>query len=217
MARTTAANAAYPSVGHIPLRRELGDATGMGAERLIIDKVRIASASRDGTAFFAIEPLAAKNANQVAIQCDAEIGTLHADQMRLRNKLRSRATTRGCRRGMRRAGAGSGRTCWRRLRPRLDGALVLLLRWGHLPGFSIGVPAARLSGAFTPRMHQWLQTPRKGLSLPVSSQKIPEISPLFKCDSATLAFYGLKDGKITVNFFGWEQNRVVLEGAKPLR
>ena len=24
-------------------------------------------------------------------------------------------------------------TCGRRLRPRLDGALVLLLRWGHLP------------------------------------------------------------------------------------
>jgi len=35
MARTIAANAAYPSVGHI--RRELDDATGMGAERLIID------------------------------------------------------------------------------------------------------------------------------------------------------------------------------------
>ena len=44
-----------------------------------------------------------------------------------------------------------------------------------------------------------------------------EISPLFKCDSATRAFYGLKDGKITVNFSGWEQNRVVLKGAKPLR
>jgi hypothetical protein len=25
---------------------------------------------------------------------------------------------------------------------------------------------------------------------------------LFKCDSATRAFYGLKDGKITVNFSG---------------
>jgi hypothetical protein len=40
---------------------------------------------------------------------------------------------------------------------------------------------------------------------------------LFKCDGATWAFDGLKDGKITVNFSGWEQNRVVLEGAKPLR
>jgi hypothetical protein len=37
-----------------------------------------------------------------------------------------------------------------------------------------------------------------------------------RCSSAW-AFYGLKDGKITVNFSGWEQNRVVLEGAKPLR
>jgi GAF domain-containing protein len=34
-----------------------------------------------------IEPLAAKNANQIAVQCDAEIGTLHADQMRLRQAL----------------------------------------------------------------------------------------------------------------------------------
>jgi two-component system, NtrC family, sensor kinase len=34
-----------------------------------------------------IEPLAAKNANQVAINCDAAIGTLHADQMRLRQAL----------------------------------------------------------------------------------------------------------------------------------
>jgi hypothetical protein len=51
-ARTIAANAAYPSVGHIPLRRELDDATGMGAERLIIDgKARTASASRDALPF----------------------------------------------------------------------------------------------------------------------------------------------------------------------
>src|SRR6202048_2660650 len=34
-----------------------------------------------------IEPLAAKNANQVAVQCDAESGTMHADQMRLRQAL----------------------------------------------------------------------------------------------------------------------------------
>jgi hypothetical protein len=43
-AERIAANAAYPSVGHIPFRRELDDATGMGAERLIIDgKARTAS------------------------------------------------------------------------------------------------------------------------------------------------------------------------------
>jgi signal transduction histidine kinase len=34
-----------------------------------------------------IEPLAAKNANQVTVKCDGAIGTLHADQMRLRQAL----------------------------------------------------------------------------------------------------------------------------------
>ena len=34
-----------------------------------------------------IEPLATKNANQVAIKCDGAIGTLHADQMLLRQAL----------------------------------------------------------------------------------------------------------------------------------
>jgi signal transduction histidine kinase len=34
-----------------------------------------------------IEPLAAKNENRVAVNCDAAIGSLHADQMRLRQAL----------------------------------------------------------------------------------------------------------------------------------
>ena len=34
-----------------------------------------------------IEPLAVKNANQVVVHCDAAIGTLHGDQMRLRQAL----------------------------------------------------------------------------------------------------------------------------------
>jgi signal transduction histidine kinase len=34
-----------------------------------------------------IEPLAAKNSNKVAAHCDAGIGTMHADQMRLRQAL----------------------------------------------------------------------------------------------------------------------------------
>jgi signal transduction histidine kinase len=34
-----------------------------------------------------IEPLAAKNGNQVVVHCDAEIGVMHADQMRLRQAL----------------------------------------------------------------------------------------------------------------------------------
>jgi hypothetical protein len=50
----------------------------------------------------------------------------------------------------------------------------------------------------------------------VSPQKNTEISPLFRCDSSTRAFDGLKDGKITVNFSGWEQNRVVLKGRQSL-
>src|SRR3984893_13188931 len=34
-----------------------------------------------------IEPLAVKNGNQVAVHCDAAIGTMHADQMRLRQAM----------------------------------------------------------------------------------------------------------------------------------
>jgi signal transduction histidine kinase len=34
-----------------------------------------------------IEPLAAKNGNQVVVHCDAAIGTMHADQIRLRQVL----------------------------------------------------------------------------------------------------------------------------------
>ena len=34
-----------------------------------------------------IEPLAAKNGNQVAVHCDAALGVIHADQMRLRQAL----------------------------------------------------------------------------------------------------------------------------------
>jgi signal transduction histidine kinase len=34
-----------------------------------------------------IEPLAAKNSNKVAVQCNAKTGTMHADQMRLRQAL----------------------------------------------------------------------------------------------------------------------------------
>jgi signal transduction histidine kinase len=34
-----------------------------------------------------IEPLAAKNGNEIAVHCDPAIGTMHADQMRLRQAL----------------------------------------------------------------------------------------------------------------------------------
>jgi adenylate cyclase len=36
-----------------------------------------------------IEPLATKNANQIALSCDGAIGMLHADQMRLRGTTSS--------------------------------------------------------------------------------------------------------------------------------
>jgi signal transduction histidine kinase len=34
-----------------------------------------------------VEPLAAKNSNKVAVHCAADMGTMHADQMRLRQAL----------------------------------------------------------------------------------------------------------------------------------
>jgi signal transduction histidine kinase len=34
-----------------------------------------------------IQPLAAKNGNQIAVQCDSAIGMMHADQMRLRQAM----------------------------------------------------------------------------------------------------------------------------------
>jgi hypothetical protein len=42
----------------------------------------------------------------------------------------------------------------------------------------------------------------------VPTQKTREISPLFKCDSATLSFYASKGGKITVSFSGWDASKV---------
>jgi signal transduction histidine kinase len=64
-----------------------------------------------------IEPLAAKNANKVAANCDAAIGTLHADQMRLRQALlnlmsnANKFTERGTISIDARQGHESGRDC----------------------------------------------------------------------------------------------------------
>ena len=71
-------------------------------------------------------------------------------------------------------------------------------------GRPIGVPTARFP-------ERW-SNPKNWNFWTSAPQKNTEISPLFECDSATRAFYGLKNGKITVNFSGSEQNRVVLKG-----
>ena len=41
-----------------------------------------------------VEPLAAKNSNTVTVHCDAAIGTMHADQLRLRQAQRPRRKQR---------------------------------------------------------------------------------------------------------------------------
>jgi len=42
--------------------------------------------------------------------------------------------------------------------------------------------------------------------------KTPPITPLFKGDSAPLVFSANKDGKVSVNYAGWDAGKVVLEG-----
>jgi hypothetical protein len=39
----------------------------------------------------------------------------------------------------------------------------------------------------------------------------PFIPPLFKSDSAVLSFSATKDGKLNVNYQGWDAGKVVLE------
>ena len=50
------------------------------------------------------------------------------------------------------------------------------------------------------------------ISVPVTMSKTPPIPPLFKADTATLAFSASKDGKLTVNYQNWDSSKVVLEG-----
>jgi GAF domain-containing protein len=59
-----------------------------------------------------IEPLATKSGNQVSVRCDPKLGTLHADQMRLRQamlNLMSNANKFGARHHHSRCAAGPGR------------------------------------------------------------------------------------------------------------
>jgi signal transduction histidine kinase len=56
-----------------------------GRMELVLSSFALASLIADVVK--TIEPLAAKNANKVAVHCAADIGTMHADQMRLRQAL----------------------------------------------------------------------------------------------------------------------------------
>jgi hypothetical protein len=44
------------------------------------------------------------------------------------------------------------------------------------------------------------------------TKKSTPIPPLFKADSATLAFSATKDGKVSVSYQGLDDHRVVLKG-----
>jgi signal transduction histidine kinase len=71
----------------LALINDILDLSKIEAGRMELQLETFALASLIASVVKTIEPLAAKNANQVAVECDGAIGTLHADQMRLRQAL----------------------------------------------------------------------------------------------------------------------------------
>jgi signal transduction histidine kinase len=71
----------------LALINDILDLSKIEAGRMELNLETFALAPLIASVVKTIEPLAAKNANQVAVHCDAAIGTLHGDQMRLRQAL----------------------------------------------------------------------------------------------------------------------------------
>jgi two-component system, NtrC family, sensor kinase len=71
----------------LALINDILDLSKIEAGRMELQLEPFALAPLIGEVIKTIEPLAAKNANQIALHCDHAIGTLHADQMRLRQAL----------------------------------------------------------------------------------------------------------------------------------
>jgi len=71
----------------LALINDILDLSKIEAGRMELNLETFALAPLIDGVFKTIEPLAAKNANRVAVNCDGAIGTLHADQMRLRQAM----------------------------------------------------------------------------------------------------------------------------------
>jgi signal transduction histidine kinase len=71
----------------LALINDILDLSKIEAGRMELHLVAFALAPLINDVVKTIEPLAAKNGNQVAVHYDGEIGTMHADQMRLRQAL----------------------------------------------------------------------------------------------------------------------------------